>query len=85
MSKIENHLSKTETVISLVKNNLMNELTKCENDLVSYEIRESILKLERRERKFNELKEKLSLKFNKKDSEKLKKVYKSVKKMNHQA
>lgn len=85
MSKIENHLSKTETVISLVKNNLMNELTKCENDLVSYEIRESILKLERRERKFNELKEKLSLKFNKKDSEKLKRVYKSVKKMNHQA
>lgn len=85
MSKTENHLSKTEAVILLVKNNLMNELTKCENDLVSYEIRESILKLERRERKFNELKEKLSLKFNKKDSEKLKRVYKSVKKMNHQA
>ena len=33
----------------------------------------------------NELKEKLSLKYNKKDSEKLKRVYKSVKKMNHQA
>jgi hypothetical protein len=81
MSKILLHLDKTENLLHQVKNNLLKELKNCENELLSYEIRESLLKVERREFRFNHLKNSLNTKYNRKDSNQLKRVYKSLKKM----
>lgn len=81
MSKILLHLDKTENLLHQVKNNLLKELKNCENELVSYEIRESLLKVERREFRFIHLKNSLNTKYNRKDSNQLKRVYKSLKKM----
>lgn len=81
MKKILLHLDKTENLLKQVKNNLLTELNNCENELVSYEIREALLKVERREFRFTHLKNSLNSRYNRKESKQLKKVYKSLKKM----
>ncbi len=81
MSDILLHIDKTENLLYKLKNEFLTELKSCENELLSYEIRESLLKIERREFKFIYLKSSLNFKYNKKDSNQLKRVYKSLKKI----
>lgn len=79
MNNINLHIEKTEDLLNKYKNILNIELKNCENDLVSYEIRESLVKLERKENRFNKLKYNLLNKYNKKESESLKRIYKYLK------
>lgn len=79
MNNINLHIEKTEDLLNKYKNILNIELKNCENDLVSYEIRESLVKLERKENRFNKLKSNLLNKYSKKESESLKKIYKYLK------
>lgn len=79
MNNINLHIEKTEDLLNKYKNILNIELKNCENDLVSYEIRESLVKLERKENRFNKLKSNLLNKYSKKESESLKRIYKYLK------
>ncbi len=79
MSDIIIHIEKTKNLLNKLKIRLEKELRMCENDLVSFEIRESLQKLERKEKRFNNLSKKLLEKFNTKDSESLKRIYKYLK------
>ncbi len=79
MSDIIIHIEKTKNLLNKLKTRLEKELRMCENDLVSFEIRESLQKLERKEKRFNNLSKKLLEKFNTKDSESLKRIYKYLK------
>lgn len=79
MSDIIIHIEKTQNLLNKLKIRLEKELRMCENDLVSFEIRESLQKLERKEKRFNNLKKKLLANFNTKDSDSLKRIYKYLK------
>lgn len=79
MSDIIVHIEKTQNLLNKLKLKLEKELRMCENDLVSYEIRESLQKLERKEKRFNNIKKNLVEKFNIKDSDSLKRIYKYLK------
>lgn len=79
MNNINLHIEKTEDLLNKYKNILNIELKNCENDLVSYEIRENLVKLERKENRFNKLKSNLLNKYSKKESESLKRIYKYLK------
>lgn len=81
MNNIKIHIEKTEILLNKINLDLKKSLEYCENDLVSYEIRESLLKIERKENKFNSIKNNLLNNYNKKDSAKLKLIYKSLKKL----
>jgi len=79
MSDIIVHIEKTQNLLNKLKLKLEKELRMCENDLVSFEIRESLQKLERKEKRFNNIKKNLVEKFNIKDSDSLKRIYKYLK------
>lgn len=79
MENINLYIDKTEKLLNKIKKDLADNLLDCENDLVSYEIRESILKIERKDVKFKNIKNSLLNKYNKKEAEKLKILYNSVK------
>lgn len=80
MNNIKIHIEKTEDLLNKIKLDLKKALSDCENDLVSYEIRENLLRIERKENRFNQIKSNLLNNYNKKDSAKLKLIYKSFKK-----
>lgn len=79
MSDIIVHIEKTQNLLNKLKLNLEKELRMSENDLVSFEIRESLQKLEIKEKRFNNIKKNLVEKFNIKDSDSLKRIYKYLK------
>lgn len=78
MKNIKIHIAKTEKLLDNLRRNLDLEISDCINDLVAYEIREQLLRIERKQNKFNRLKESLTNNYNNKDSLSLKKLYKSI-------
>ncbi len=80
MSNIIIHIEKTQNLLNKLKIKLEKELRMCENDLVSFEIRESLQKLELKEKRFQKLQKKLLTNFNTKDSDSLKRIYLYLKK-----
>lgn len=82
MKDINYHIDRTENLLTTVKNKLYEDIDDSENELVTYEIRETLLRVERREFRLNKLKYKLTNNFKQKDAASLKRIYKFLKR-NH--
>jgi len=79
MKKTYEHITKTQKLFELAKSKLNNEMNYSGNELVYYEIRRTLHSVERKAERFERIRNRLEVKYNRKDSAKMKRIYKFLK------
>jgi hypothetical protein len=81
MKKIHEHIVKTDNLFKIAKNKLSSELLHSGHELTYYEIRHTLHSVERKAERFECIRQRLNTKYNRKDSERMKRMYKFLKKI----
>lgn len=73
------HIAKTNQLFEVAKSKLNTEMAYSGNELVYYEIREMLHSVERKAERFKRISSRLEAKYNRKDSARMKRIYKFLK------
>jgi hypothetical protein len=79
MKKIHEHIAKTDKLFEVAKSKLNTEMAYSGNELVYYEIRDTLHSVERKAARFERIRNRLNTKYNRKDSARMKRIYKFLK------
>ena len=79
MKKVQEHIAKTDKLFEATKAKLNTEMAYSGNELVYYEIRDTLHSVERKAERFERIRHRLNTKYNRKDSARMKRIYKFLK------
>lgn len=79
MKKMHEHIAKTDKLFEVAKSKLNTEMAYSGNELVYYEIRATLHSVERKAERFKRIRSRLESKYNRKDSARMKRIYKFLK------
>lgn len=81
MKKIHEHIAKTDKLFEIAKSKLNTEMSYSGNEIVYYEIRHTLHSVERKSERFERIRQRLNTRYNRKDSARMKRIYKFLKKI----
>ena len=76
---MQEHIAKTDKLFEAAKAKLNTEMAYSGNELVYYEIRDTLHSVERKAERFERIRHRLNTKYNRKDSARMKRIYKFLK------
>lgn len=79
MKKVHEHIQKTDKLFEVAKSKLEAEMAYSGNELVYYEVRATLHSVERKAVRYERIRHRLTTKYTRKDSARMKRIYKFLK------